>query len=609
MHKCKLTFNIFFLLAVVVCNSIFLPAVFAQQPVANLQKYQLHIQLVDKDTTFNLQALQLQTAFNDVLECRNYINTITTVLSSKGYPTASVDSIWEDTASANIRLFLGRQYHWVKLATDSLEKRAVDESGYFEKNFSNKLLNIQQLQAVQFRILNYYEKNGYPFAQVFLDSVRLQEDNINAMLKVTRGPLYFIDSIRVYGKAKISKNFLNHYLGIPKHSLYNKEKLEQVSKKILELPYLQEEQPGDISMLGTGAVLNLYLAPKKSSQFNFLIGILPAADQGSKFQLTADVNLNLKNALNGGESILLNWQQLQKKSPRLNLGYQQPYIFNSNFGFDFLFDLFKKDSTFLQVNGQVGLQYLLTANQTGKFFVQWQNSFLLANGVDTNQVKATKKLPVNIDVSTASFGIEYELVKTDYRINPRSGNEIKITALAGIKNIKRNNDILSIKDPSFNYASLYDSLKERSYQFRIKLMAAHYFPLRKQTTFKTAVNAGIYNSQSIFRNELFQIGGYRLLRGFDEESIYATAYAVATAEYRIRVSLNSYFFGFVDGGAVKNKYQNVNLNNTFISTGLGLALETKLGLLNVSYAIGKRDDIKFNIREASKIHFGYVNYF
>ena len=58
-----------------------------------------------------------------------------------------------------------------------------------------------------------------------------------------------------------------------------------------------------------------------------------------------------------------------------------------------------------------------------------------------------------------------------------------------------------------------------------------------------------------------------------------------------------------------NKYQNINLSNSFIATGLGMALETKLGLLNVSYAIGKRNDVKFNIRDASKIHFGYVNYF
>jgi outer membrane protein assembly factor BamA len=616
MNKNKSTRTVFFLLAIVVCNCFLLSSACCQPPNSSLQllnnnhqKFVLNIHLVDKDTSFNVQALQLQTTFDDVIQCRNYIAAITTALSAKGYPTASVDSIWEDSVSAGIQLFLGRQYHWVKLMPDSIEKKALDESGYFEKNFSDKLLNIRQLQTIQLRILNHYENNGYPFAQVFLDSVRLQEDKINALLKVNKGPLYRIDSIRLFGKVKISKNFLNHYLSIPKGSLYNKEKLEQVSKKILELPYLLEAQPNDITMLGTGSVLNLYLAPRKSSQFNFLIGLLPQANQASKFQLTADVNLNLKNALNMGESILFNWQQLQKKSPRLNLGYQQPYIFNSNFGFDLLFDLFKKDSSFLQVNGQVGLQYLLSAHQSGKFFVQWQNSFLLANGVDTNIIKITKQLPANIDVNAASFGLDYDWVKTDYRLNPRSGNEIRIITSVGIKNIKRNNDILSIKDPSFNYAGLYDSLKERSYQFRIKLAAAHYFPVGKQSTFKAALNAAVFNSQSVFRNELFQIGGYRLLRGFDEESIYATQYAVTTVEYRIRVTLNSYFFGFVDGAMVKNKYQKINLNNSFISTGAGMALETKLGLLNVSYALGKRDDVKFNIWEASKIHFGYVNYF
>ena len=131
----------------------------------------------------------------------------------------------------------------------------------------------------------------------------------------------------------------------------------------------------------------------------------------------------------------------------------------------------------------------------------------------------------------------------------------------------------------------------------------------KQATVKTAINAGVFVSPSTFRNELFQIGGYKILRGFSEESIYASQYAVLTAEYRYRLALNSYIFGFVDGAWVKNKYQNINLNNNFIGAGVGLAFETKFGLLNISYAAGKRNDIKFNIREASKIHFGYVNYF
>jgi len=131
----------------------------------------------------------------------------------------------------------------------------------------------------------------------------------------------------------------------------------------------------------------------------------------------------------------------------------------------------------------------------------------------------------------------------------------------------------------------------------------------KQATVKTAFNSGVFISPNIFRNELFQIGGYKLLRGFNEESIYATQYAVLTAEYRYRLALNSFMFAFADGGWVRNKYQSVNVKNNFIGAGLGLAFETKFGLLNISYAAGKRDDVKLNLRTASKIHFGYVNYF
>lgn len=573
-------------------------------------QHQLNINLVDKDSSFNLQALKLQTSFIDAGSCAVYVNSLPILLSSKGYPTASIDSFWTIDKQTNVYLFLGKQYHWIKLLPDnSIEKKAMDESGFIEKNFNGKVINITQLQLVQQRILNYYEKSGRPFAEVFLDSVRLDDERIDAILKVRPGPLYHIDSLRIIGKAKVSKNFLERYLGIPKGSPYNKEKLEQIGNRILELPYLQEMQPNDITMLGTGAIVNLYLAPKKSSQFNFLVGFLPSGTDASKLQITGDVNLNLKNALGTGETIIANWQQLQPKSPRLNLGYQQPYIFHSNFGVDFAFDLFKKDSSFLQLNGQLGLQYILSAYQSGKLFVQWQNSFLLAEGVDTNYVKATKKLPPNIDVNAVNVGLDYDWSKTDYRLNPRSGNEIRVITSVGIKNIKQNNAILDIKDPSFNYASLYDSVKPKSYQFRAKLSAAHYFPLGKQATFKTAINGGFYTSPNIFRNELFQIGGYKLLRGFNEESIYATQYGVATLEYRYRLGLNSNLFYFIDGGWVRNKYQSVNVKNTFIGTGIGLLFETKFGLLNISYAVGKRDDVKFNLRESSKIHFGYINYF
>ncbi len=571
--------------------------------------YLLQIKLVDKDSSFKLQTLKLQLEFANESFCSNYINGITTLLSLKGFPTASVDSILKNENSTTIHLFLGNSYEWITLKPNAIEQAALNEIDFKEQDYQNKLLNIKELLLSQTKLLNYYEKNGYPFAEIFLDSIKLDHEKIYALISARKGLLYHIDSIRILGKAKISKNFLTHYLAITNGSLYNQEKLKQVSKRILELPYLQELQPNDITMLGTGAILNLYLAPKRSSKANFLIGFLPSANQLGKLQLTADVNLDLKNALTNGETILLKWQQLQPKSPRLNLGFQQPYIFNSNFGFDFDFDLFKKDSTFLQINATLGLQYLLSINQSAKVFIQWQKSFLFGTGLDTNLVKITKKLPPNIDLNGVNIGLDYDWNNTDYRLTPSTGNEIKIIAGAGIKNIKKNIEILNLKDPVFNYAGLYDSVKARTYQFRIKLGATHFFAVGKQNTLKTTINGGLFISPSTFRNELFQIGGYKILRGFSEESIYATQYAVLSTEFRYRLALNSFLFGFVDGAYTKKKYQSVNKNNNFIGIGAGLVFETKFGLLNISYAVGKQNDLKLNIREASKIHFGYVNYF
>ncbi|MBA2563381.1 MAG: BamA/TamA family outer membrane protein [Chitinophagaceae bacterium] len=598
---------------------IIVPVFLLTNTAAAQNNYPLIINLVDKDTSIDissslnkLQALGLQTSFNNLALCSAYIYDLPATLHFKGYPAASVDFVQFDSVAAHINLYLGQHYKWVEVNTDSVEKNILEESGWNEKHMRNKKPDLNEIYIGQQRILKYYENIGYPFAQIKLDSIQIEEDRIRSNLKVNKGIVYRIDSLRIYGKAKIKNLFLQRYLGIKNGSLYNNEKLQNVSKRLLELPYVQEQQPSDLTMLGTGATLNLYLKPKRSSQVNFLVGFLPGNGIAEKPQLTGDINLDLKNTLGSGESILFNWQQLQKRSPRLNLGFQHPYIFNSPFGIDFTFNLLKRDSGYLQLNSQLGLQYILSANQSGKIFIQNQRTYLLQGGYDTNQIRISKKLPPNIDVTANSIGIDYEWINTNYKFNPRNGNEVRFVTTIGLKNISKNNDISNLKDPAdpgFNFNSLYDSLKLKTYQVRLTLIAAHYFPAGKKSTFKAGISGGVFQSQAIFRNELFQIGGYRLLRGFNEESIYATQYAVITAEYRLLVGINSYLSGFTDVGFTKTRFQTTNFTNRYTGAGLGLTFETKFGLLNLSYALGKQSDVKFDISNSSKIHFGYINYF
>ena len=348
-----------------VCT-IFISIIFIICLHSNVQaQYKLIIHVVDKDSVIrNTQATRLleslPSSFLTKALCTDYIYKLPITLSAKGFLTASVDSSSFDSTGAHIYLYLGRQFKWLEIQPGNTDKRLMDATGWNEKHFVNKKVDYSQILIQEQRMLDFFDNSGYPFVSIALDSLSVieqpGEDGLVAKWKVTKGPLYHIDSIRLFGKVKIKNSFLQRYLGISNGSIYNKGKLNTIGRRLLELPYLQEQQHWDITMLGTGSVLNLYLQPRRSSQVNFLIGFLPGSGQSSKTQITGDVNLNLKNALGAGESILLNWQQLQLQSPRLNIAYQQPYIFNSPMGVDFNFSLLKRDSTFLQLDGELGLQ-------------------------------------------------------------------------------------------------------------------------------------------------------------------------------------------------------------------------------------------------------------
>ena len=576
-------------------------------------QYHLHILPAGRDSLTGLPKLGLVASFHSKGACEDYIYTIPALLQAKGYMTASVDSVRYDSTGAYIRLYLGKVYRWAYINTRKVEPALLTAVAWNDRNFSRRPLDFRQFKAKQQMLLDYLENNGYPFARISLDSIVLKNDEeVSADLKIDKGPLYKIDSIRVYGSAKISSDFLQHYLNIPNGSIYRKDKLEAIHKKILELPYVQEQQPWNMTMLNTGSVINLYLKPKKSSQINALVGFLPGTDPNTganKLIVTGEATIDLKNALGNGESIGLNWQQLQPGSPRLDLSFLQPYLFNTPFGLDASFDLYKQDSSYINLNFTLGMQYTLSATQTGTVFIREMTTSLL--NVDTLEVIASHALPTEADISSTSLGMTYTFNNTNYRYNPLRGNELSFIGSVGTRKIKPNSQIVKLTDPSdssFDFSTLYDTVKLNSYEFLLKLDAAHYFQLTRASTIKLAFSGGVFSSPNSYRNELFLIGGYKLLRGFDEASILAAQYAVGTLEYHYLIGLNSYLFSFLDVGWAENNIPGYNLNSTFIGTGLGMAMETKAGIFNLSFAVGKQGSNGLDLHD-SKIHLGYVSFF
>ena len=187
--------------------------------------YPLQIRGVDKDSAFIVNQLGVATSFPTRYACIEFINKLPAQLMSKGYVTASVDSVQFDSTFARVVLFVGEVYRWASIDTRGVDRQLLDAAGWREKTFDGKPMDFKQVAELQDRILDYLENNGHPFAKISLDSMRMENEQVTAQLKVDKGPTYKVDSIRVYGDVKISNLYLQRYLDIPNGSSYNKAKL------------------------------------------------------------------------------------------------------------------------------------------------------------------------------------------------------------------------------------------------------------------------------------------------------------------------------------------------------------------------------------------------
>ena len=287
-------------------------------------------------------------------------------------------------------------------------------------------------------------------------------------------------------------------------------------------------------------------------------------------------------------------------------------MLNLPFGFDVKFEQYRRDSTYRDLELDLGLQYLFEGGNYLRAF--WSKFSTALLDVDETRIKSTMRLPDNLDVSNSSFGLEYNLQRLDYRFNPRQGWGGRIRGSAGTKEIKRNTDILNLQlesDPAFDFASLYDSLDLKAFQYKIDLQLEGYLPVEimGRGALKGAVNTGIIiSNQDIYRNEQYRLGGNRLMRGFDEESVFATRYAVFTAELRYLFGDKNNFYVFTDYGYIEDLTANQKRFDNPLGIGAGMNIETKAGVFGLNLAFGKSRSIPFDFRNP-KVHLGYVSYF
>jgi outer membrane protein assembly factor BamA len=571
---------------------------------------QTSLNVIGADAESFLKNALLKSTYPDVLRANQALQEGLQTAYKKGYLAASIDSVWEEKNNYYAKVYLGKQYKWAAIRTTNIPSNLLRLSGFDSKDLLNQPIKPSLLGNVMEKMVGYYENNGYPFVTAQLDSVNIQKSSVSAKLKIKKGPLIKIDTIILNDEAGIKKSFIKRYLDIEEGELYSEKKIRKISQLIAELPFLEEAFPWKIYFGASETRLNLYLKNKSANRADVLIGLLPNnAEIGNKFLLTGDIKFAFVNALERGEKIDVNWQNLQFQSPRLTASASYPYLLNTQIGLSGTFDYYKKDTTFRTVSGELGFIYQFNAQDQIKAFYQTGSTRLIT--VNTSELLSNRALPANADIQTRSFGLEGSIRRVDYRFNPRKGWQARIKGAASIRDFIKNATIEDTFDPTTgeNFSYLYDSINLRSYRFQLETDLGYFFPIGKRMTIAARYRGAImFSEQNLYRNEIFQIGGFRILRGFDEESLFVNQYHIGTLEPRYLLSQNSYFFLFSDVGIIQRDYPGLNRQDNPFSVGLGMVFETKAGLFNISYAAGTIGNTGIQFRN-SKIHFGYVNFF
>ncbi len=583
-------------------------------PLIAQQQLHLNLQVADIAQEQLEKKLEYEKVFNDSLSLVDQLKSVVLQLHAQAHLEASIDSLSQKDSLVTAHLFVGKTYEWAALQNGNVEEAFLSQVGFRERLYRKKAFHYKEVLELQESLLTYAENNGYPFATVWLDSVQINQGRIAAQLMMEKGRLVLMDGINVIGDANISDTYLENYLGLKKGNLYSKEKVKKVRARIKELPFVQEKENTTVTFKGNKAVTNLFLVRKKASRFDILVGLLPNSEVEvpggptvRQFLLTGTIDVDMHNQFGLGEKVMVEFQQLRPETQELRVNFEYPYILNFPFGIDVDFELFKRDTTSLDVTYDFGVQYLFEGGNYVKAF--WNNTVSNILTINTTDIRNRQRLPASLDYSNASFGLEYYLQKLDYRLNPRKGWGVKLRGDAGVKKIRKNNSILDIEDPAVDYTLAYDTLDLKTFQYRIAAELEYYLPMFSRGALKLGLNSGWYISQNpIYQNEQYRIGGNRLLRGFDEKTVFATRYAVGTLEYRLLVSQNSYLYAFADYGYVENVTTTQNDIDQPLGFGAGLTFETKVGLFGFSLALGRQQNNPIDFRNV-KTHFGYVSLF
>jgi outer membrane protein assembly factor BamA len=475
--------------------------------------------------------------------------------------------------------------------TDSSGIEKVNQAFDFLKG---QIFNKYDVEESISGILTDLENSGYPFGYFQIESLYLYDDTLenkhltDLQIRFDEGRKSTIDKVQISGNSSTKDYVIIRELRINEGEEYSQQRVEDFPKRLNKLRffdpvpvpqfYLDKENKG---------VLLITVKEKNTNSFDGIIGYVPPSSDKEKGYVTGLVNVTLRNIFGTGRAASVKWQKLTRESQELDLKYLEPWLFG--YPFNVNVGLFQRiqDSTYVQRKFGGSLEYLATED------ISASGSVLFEDVIPT-----VRTVPVFTvyNSSTLTTGLDLKIDLRDDPLSPTSG----VLFLTGYS--------FSRKKISGPAEYITPTLETNVNLQRITASFSFFYELFLRNVIAISVNGRELRGPFFEISDLWKLGGTSSVRGYREEQFLASRVAWTNLEYRFLLTRRSYAFLFFDSGYYLREAdpeRGIQKSEDVIyGYGLGITVETGIGLLGVSFGLAQGDSFS-----DGKIHFGIINEF
>jgi len=511
---------------------------------------------------------------------------------SAGYLLASITDYSikysSDSATVNldINIYEGLQ---VKIGLINFTGNKFYSTSQIREIFETKngqILDDNRLSNDITTLLRAYETNSIPFSKAVINNISIyyvnKEPFLRIDIEIIEGTKIKIDEIKITGNESTNENVITRELRLRPDRTITRELMESYKSRLEKLNIFEKVEEPKIYTTKNTKKTGLLIEVKEgnTNTFDGVVGYIPPVTDNEKGYFTGLVNVSFRNIFGTGRRLDARWQQEVRSTQELEFRYTEPYIFSLPLNINMGFMQRLQDSTYTKRNLDVKAEILISDKFSGSVLGGYER---VIPSTDSNAVAIVS------DSRIYYTGAEVRYDSRDYVYNPSRGILFNISYTYGDKKI---------------FAGAGSNYSIQKLNTKLDLYVSFF----KRQSLLFSVSALQVTTGRLEDADYIRVGGNSNIRGYREEQFYATKLAYGNFEFRYSFARRSYLYLLFDAGYYF-KGSDVILNSPeqkgfLFGYGVGLQMETGIGILGVNYALGKGDSFL-----DGKIHFGFINNF